>query len=125
MIRLYENDPRDLYVQLADQIIQLIAEKKLEQNDELPSVRQLASQLRVNPKTVQSAYQRLAEKGFIQLRHKARAIVNLTQLSNDEWLTLWRPEWNTFIGEAKARGLSRDQALECVTKWFNEQEEIT
>lgn len=74
-IRLYDDDERDLYIQLADEMIRLMAEGALKNGDELPSIRRLASSLQVNTKTVQAAYQKLADEGFILQRKKQRPLL--------------------------------------------------
>jgi GntR family transcriptional regulator len=54
-----------IYVQIVEQIRQLIATGKLKQGDQLPTVRQLAADLRVNFNTVARAYRLLDEAGLI------------------------------------------------------------
>ncbi len=54
-----------IYVQLVEQIQQLLATGKLKPGDQLPTVRQLASELRVNFNTVARAYRMLDEAGLI------------------------------------------------------------
>jgi len=124
MIRLYANDERELYLQLADEIIRLIAEGHIHDQDEMPSVRKLATELRVNPKTVQHAYQRLADRGILQLRHKATAIVDLQQMQTAEWLALWSPVIQRFITEAQARGLKKSDAEQWIVKEMKQKEEF-
>lgn len=119
MIKLYENDPRDLYEQLASELIRLISEGKLREGDQLPSIRSLASSLQVNTKTVQAAYQLLADKGFILQRKKARAIVQIS--SEADWLHYWTPTIETFASEAKARGFSLDDCLSLFQQTYKEQ----
>lgn len=54
-----------IYVQLVEQIQQLVVTGKLKPGDQLPTVRQLASELRVNFNTVARAYRMLDEAGLI------------------------------------------------------------
>jgi GntR family transcriptional regulator len=54
-----------IYVQIVEQIRQLIAAGELKQGDQLPTVRQLAADLRVNFNTVARAYRLLDEAGLI------------------------------------------------------------
>lgn len=121
-IRLYDEDQRDLYIQLADEIIRLMAEGQLKVGDELPSIRKLASSLQVNTKTVQAAYQKLADEGFILLRKKATAIVTLENFDEQEWLVRWGMIFNRFQNECKARKISNDDMLQYVEKLLREEE---
>jgi GntR family transcriptional regulator len=56
-----------IYRQLHDQIRAQIASARLPAGDFLPSVRQLAEQLQVNPMTVSKAYSLLERDGFVEL----------------------------------------------------------
>jgi GntR family transcriptional regulator len=54
-----------IYVQLVEQVQHLVVTGKLNPGDQLPTVRQLASELRVNFNTVARAYRMLDEAGLI------------------------------------------------------------
>jgi GntR family transcriptional regulator len=54
-----------IYVQIMDQVRQLVASGELQQGDQLPTVRQLAADLRINWNTVARAYKLLDEAGLI------------------------------------------------------------
>lgn len=54
-----------IYVQIVDRVEQLIAAGVLEPGDQLPTVRQLAAELRVNFNTIARAYRILDEHGVI------------------------------------------------------------
>jgi GntR family transcriptional regulator len=58
-----------IYIQIMDQIKNLIATGELKPDDQLPTVRQLASELRVNFNTVARAYRLLDEAGLISTQH--------------------------------------------------------
>jgi len=68
MVMIIRLDPRSgepIYNQIVGQIKHLVAAKKLKPDDQLPTVRQLAVELRVNPNTVARAYTQLAKDGVI------------------------------------------------------------
>lgn len=54
-----------LYEQLKRQVLNLAALGLLQENEQMPSVRQLASDLGINPNTVQKAYRELEREGLI------------------------------------------------------------
>ena len=54
-----------IYLQIVEQVRKLVAEGALKQGDQLPTVRQLAAELRVNFNTVARAYRLLDEAGLI------------------------------------------------------------
>ena len=71
-------DPRSpipLYDQIATRIRSAVATGELRPGDSLPSVRQLAKRLRVNPATVVQAYRELESDGFVELRQGAGTFV--------------------------------------------------
>ena len=55
-MKLDYNDHRPIYEKIKDQPRELILNKALEEHQQLPSVRELASQLTINPNTIQRAY---------------------------------------------------------------------
>ena len=66
MIHLNYRDTRPIYEQIVDSVCTQIAACILQPGDKLPSVRELASQLSINPNTIQRAYRELEAKGVIQ-----------------------------------------------------------
>ena len=67
--------PTPLYAQIASRIRVAIASGELGTGDALPSVRALATQLRVNPATVVQAYRDLESEGLVSTRHGAGTFV--------------------------------------------------
>lgn len=64
-----------LYAQIAARLRLAIAAGELAPGDGLPSVRQLASQLLINPATVVQAYRDLEADGFVEMRQGAGTFV--------------------------------------------------
>ena len=58
-----------IYAQIVDQIKRAIASGALKNGDPLPSLRETAIKLRVNPLTVDKAYKHLDREGLIETRH--------------------------------------------------------
>ncbi|MCR5256260.1 MAG: GntR family transcriptional regulator [Acetatifactor sp.] len=65
MITLDYRDKRPIYEQVTEKLSHLIVCGALDENTKLPSVRQLALSLSVNPNTIQRAYSELESKGYI------------------------------------------------------------
>lgn len=61
-------DPRPLYLQIVDEVRRALVVGTLRAEDPLPSVRELASQLVVNPRTVSQAYGELEREGVIYVK---------------------------------------------------------
>lgn len=58
-----------IYMQIVEQIRQMVAQGELKPGDQLPTVRQLAADLRVNFNTVARAYRILDDAGLISTQH--------------------------------------------------------
>ncbi|MEW6770858.1 MAG: GntR family transcriptional regulator [Bacillota bacterium] len=56
---------RPIFLQIVEEMIRRIARGELLPGEQLPSVRELATELHVNPNTVQKAYQELERRGII------------------------------------------------------------
>ncbi len=65
MVHLDYRDARPIYAQIIDTYRSQIAAGVLRNGDKLPSVRDLASQLAINPNTIQRAYRELEMAGWI------------------------------------------------------------
>ena len=68
MIRLDLASGQALYQQIVNQIKNMVAAGTLRSGDRLPTVRELASQLVVNPNTIAHAYQQLEREKVIETR---------------------------------------------------------
>ena len=67
--------PTPLYAQIASRLRVAIASGELRSGDGLPSVRQLAGQLRINPATVVQAYRELEVEGLVNTKQGAGTFV--------------------------------------------------
>ena len=68
--------PTPLWEQIAGRVRVAVAAGELRPGEPLPSVRELARRLRVNPATVAQAYRELAQEGFVETRHGSGTFVN-------------------------------------------------
>ena len=66
MISINYRDPTPIYGQVKEGFIRLIITGALKTDEQLPSVRELAAQLSINPNTIQSAYRELENEGYIR-----------------------------------------------------------
>ena len=65
MISLNYRDSRPIYEQIKDGLRKLIVTGAMVPDEKLPSVRSLATQLSINPNTIQRAYNELENEGYI------------------------------------------------------------
>ena len=65
MININFRDSRPIYEQVKTTLRKLIVSGAISPDEKLPSVRELASQLVINPNTIQRAYRELEQEGYI------------------------------------------------------------
>jgi len=65
LIQINYRDPRPIYEQVKASFRQLILSGILRPEEKMPSVRELAGSLAINPNTIQRAYRELEQEGYI------------------------------------------------------------
>ena len=74
--RIDPRSPVPIYAQIAGRLRVAVASGELRSGDPLPSVRALATQLRINPATVSQAYRELEHEGTVEMRQGAGTYVS-------------------------------------------------
>src|SRR5262245_48246944 len=105
-------DPKSatpLYEQIALRLKAAVATGEVRPGDALPSVRQLAGKLRINPATVVQAYRGLEEEGFVELRQGAGTFVRsvAAESRSRERIAQARRLARQMVADAARLGLSR------------------
>lgn len=67
-LRIQPTDPRPIWRQIEEGMLHLVASGALPAGSPVPSVRESAQALRINPATVSKAYQRLTDAGVLVVR---------------------------------------------------------
>ncbi len=108
---------RPVYQQIIDQIKRDIAMGRLIKNEKLPTVRQLAGQIAINPNTIAKAYRQLEQQGIIVTKAGAGAFVaNLdSNLSRSVRKKLISEELERIAVDAYHMQIDRQTLLE----WFD------
>jgi GntR family transcriptional regulator len=116
-IRIDNASNRPVYQQIIDQIKRDIAMGRLIKDEKLPTVRQLAAQLAINPNTIAKAYRQLESEGIIVTRPGSGAfIANLdSNLSRAVRKKLLSDELERIAVEAFHMQIDRQTLQE----WFN------
>ncbi len=65
MIQLNYRDAKPIYEQIRDGLRRLVITGAIAKDEKLPSVRELAGELAINPNTIQRAYRELENEGYI------------------------------------------------------------
>ncbi len=75
-IYISQNDGIPVYLQIINQVKQLVAARRLIADQELPAIRVLAEQLLINPNTVARAYRELESAGWVYKRRGAGTFIS-------------------------------------------------
>lgn len=121
MFEINTSSSKNIYQQIVDNIKDLIAQGILKENDKLPSVREMASLLKVNISTIQKSYQILEQEKIIKTMVGKGTFItdNLdTVAPNYELIEKLLQE---LIREAKFAGLSKKDLLSKVEQCFNKE----
>jgi GntR family transcriptional regulator len=99
-----------IYEQLVDKIIELIINNVLKPDEQLPSVRVLASELTINPNTIQKAYRELEYQGYIySVPGKGNFVKPAVSADNTARLQSLENELNRIITEMRYLGMPPDE----------------
>ena len=104
-----------IYEQIRNQITKFINLGVLKVDDKLPSVRQLATELGINPNTVQKAYQELEAQGYIYTMPKKGAFVANRNIETDDLII---KETHNLLIKLKDQGLTKKAILEIVDEVY-------
>lgn len=127
-IRLDFKADAPIYEQIVEQVRQRIAGGALQPGDQLPTVRQLAAELRVNFNTIARAYRMLDEAGLISTQQGRGTYIlepgsghNAAALRED----ILAGHARRYIREAAQLGFSLDEIRQaCETQIIKEQDNV-
>ena len=85
MIAINYRDPRPIYEQIQSELRRLMLTGALPPGSRLPSVRELAGQLAINPNTIQRAYRELESDGYsLSVAGKGSFVAQIDQLAEKQ-----------------------------------------
>jgi len=109
------DDSQPIYRQLRDKVAALIMEGALPEGEAIPSVRQVASEYRINHLTVSKAYQELVDEGLIQKRRGLGMFVEAgakKQLAERERKQFLRVEIPELLNRLERLGISKSELID-------------
>ena len=110
---LFRVDPRSaepLFAQLVGAVKRAVATGRLRPGDKLPSVRELAAELVINPNTIAKAYQALESEGVTVSRHGSGTFVadRRATMKRAEQKRRFKEGLDALLADAVHLGLSED-----------------
>src|SRR5688500_4646541 len=123
LVTLDPRDERPLYLQIVDQVRRALLVGTLRAEDPLPSVRELAGELVVKPRTVSQAYRELEGEGVIYVRRGQGTFVAPTvHPDRRERRTLVRGVAEHALLEARRNGLGVEELVTMIREVAIEDE---
>lgn len=111
MVQLDYRDARPIYAQIVDNFKGQIAAGILQSGEKLPSVRELAAELAINPNTIQRAYRELELAGWIAtVPGKGCFICGIPGESIAEQAALLE-QFDKTVAALQALGITRDELI--------------
>jgi len=114
-LRVDFESPMPIYAQVVRQVRHEIVLGNLRPGDQLPTVRQLAVELRVNPNTVARAYMELEHAGLISTQQGRGTFVNVPEdiiQADRERQQRLEQLIRTVLGEAEILGMTPEEFIQ-------------
>lgn len=123
MFQLDLRDGRPLYEQIKGKMKTLILTGALKGDEKIPSVRELAQSLTINPNTIQKAYKDLEEEGYIySLRGKGSFVTPRDSMVNHQKLNILEDELEKILTELFYLGVTKERVELIVNRIFSERQ---
>ncbi len=107
-----------IYDQIKKHIKYLVLSGDLKENEELPSVRKLASFLKINPNTVAKAYRELVFEGVVDSRPGKGFWIKKRKGGDGEKEKILKEEFEKFVEKAVELGFSSKELREFLIKFI-------
>ena len=125
MIILDYQDRRPLYEQITEKFRMLILKGALPPGEKLPSVRQLAMELSINPNTIQRAYMELEQEGLIYpVKGKGNFVAEASRIvkkRRDEF----ELELSQLVCRGKDMGITEEEIMKIVREKYQEVSKLS
>lgn len=113
---------KPIYMQIVDKIISEIVQGKRRPGDKLPSVREMAVNMGVNPNTIQRTYTELERMKIVESRRGQGTFVAANEEVMEELGTEMQEEIiESFIQKMEEIGVSKDQLIGMLQRYLGEE----
>lgn len=120
MIVIDYQNRKPIYEQVVERFQKLIITGALEPDTQMPSVRALATELAINPNTIQKAYTILEQKGYIYpVKGRGNFVSGNEDLKEQQKMVFFQKLGN-LIQEGKEIGVSKDLCLQKTEEFYEE-----
>ena len=122
MIHIDSRSSKPIYEQIIERIKENIIKGILKPGDKLPSVRELAAAITINPNTISKAYSELERTKAIEvIRGKGTFVAeNFKPVINEEKMRVIREHMKEIIIEAHYIGVDKDKLINIMNEIYSE-----
>ncbi len=126
MIDFYKiqfHDKEPVYVQIVEYLKRAIYLGEVQNGEVLPSRREIAVQLKINPNTAQKAFRLMEEEGLIQTPKNAASIIQYTEDTLQQIQKKMTDDIiREFVGMAKQNRLTLENVQEAIVRIWQEDD---
>ena len=120
MLTLNYRDSRPIYEQIKDGLRRMIVTGAMAQDEKLPSVRVLATQLSINPNTIQRAYNELENEGYIYSVAGKGSFVSGTADADAARRENLKEDLRKLAGELHYLGMTYEDAMKLIKEVYEQ-----
>ena len=120
MIAINYRDPRPIYEQIQAELRRLMLTGALPPGSRLPSVRELAGQLAINPNTIQRAYNELEQEGYIYSVAGKGSFVSGTVDADAARRENLKEDLRKLLGELRYLGMTHEDAVKLIKEVYEQ-----
>ena len=112
------DNSKPIYLQIVDKIKKQLIRNELDIGDKIPSQRELAQQLKVNPNTVQRAYNEMEAMGMVEtLRGQGTFICDKPGMLKEIKEEMIEDIMRRFFYDIKSLGYEDEEITDLINKW--------
>ena len=120
MIVIDYQNRKPIYEQIVERFQMLIVKGILEADSQMPSVRTLASELSINPNTIQKAYTILEQQGYIYPVKGRGNFVSGNQTLKEKKEDVFFQKLRDVIQEGKELGIEKERCIAKTSEFYEE-----
>lgn len=120
MIVIDYQNRKPIYEQIVERFQMLIVKGILEADSQMPSVRTLASELSINPNTIQKAYTILEQQGYIYPVKGRGNFVSGNQILKEKKEEVFFQKLRDVIQEGKELGIEKERCIAKTSEFYEE-----
>ncbi len=122
MFKLDYNDHRPVYEQIKENFKTLIMTGAMAQGEAMPSVRELAAILGINPNTIQRAYKELEQEGYIHsMRAKGSFVAPRKNTINERRKEELLLQMQAILSELSFGGVDKQELEELIGQYYDKE----